>query len=245
MVLTPEEQASIEERFEVLEERNKRLERLIRSGKAFTNNPLVLATDLDDLGSVKTYLEFELQDADPAGTPLPDTARLYAKDLRSQTRPFWQSDSGDVYILGRPEVLIVKASDESVTSSTTLQNDDELLFAVGASETWVFTICMFITAATASDLKMDITVPSGASVSWMQARDLGGTSGFPVFNAHEAGGSGAVEFDAEAKRGTMIFGTLANSTNAGNVQLRWAQNTSGGTATTVHARSWLSATQLS
>ncbi len=50
MVLTPEEQASIEERFEALERRNSRLERLIRSGKAFTSNPLALATDLDDLG---------------------------------------------------------------------------------------------------------------------------------------------------------------------------------------------------
>ncbi len=245
MVLTPEEQAIIEERFEALEARNKRLEQLIRSGRAFTNNPLALATDLDDLGSVKTYLEFELQSGDPADTPLPDTGRLYTKDLRGQTRPFWQSDSGDVYILGRPEVLIVKSADESVTSSTTLQNDNELLFAVGASETWVFTLCIFATAATASDLKMDITVPSGANVSWLHSRSFGSTSGFPVFNAHESGGAGAVSYDAEAKRGTMIFGTVVNSTNAGNVQLRWAQNSSGGTATTVHARSWMTAIQLS
>ena len=49
MVLTPEEQAIIEERFEALEEKTARFERLLRSGRAFTNNPLSRVTDLDDL----------------------------------------------------------------------------------------------------------------------------------------------------------------------------------------------------
>ncbi len=79
MVLTPEEQADIEERFEALEERNARLERLIRSGKAFTNNPLALATDIDDLGSVKTHLDFEEAPLTPV-TPPADVVRLYAVD---------------------------------------------------------------------------------------------------------------------------------------------------------------------
>lgn len=76
MVLTPEEQASIEERFEALERRNARLERLIRSGKAFTANPLALATDLDDLGSVKTHLDFEEAPLTPVDPPV-DVGRLY------------------------------------------------------------------------------------------------------------------------------------------------------------------------
>ena len=79
MVLTPEEQADIEERFEALEERNARLERLLRSGRAFTNNPLALATDLDDLGSVKTHLDFEEPPLTPL-TPPADVLRLSALD---------------------------------------------------------------------------------------------------------------------------------------------------------------------
>ena len=245
MVLTPEEQAGIEERFEALERRNARLERLIRSGKAFTDNPLALATDLDDIGSVKTFLEFELQSGDPADTPLPDTARLYTKDLRGQTRPFWQSDSGDVYILGRPEVLIVKSSNQTATNSTTLRADDELLFPIGASETWVFTLCIMATAPTAGDLKISMTGPSGASGTWIHSRDLGGTSGEPVFNAITLGGTANLLYDAESKRGWMIHGTIINSTNTGNLTFEFAQVTADGTATTIHAHSWMTAIQLS
>ena len=46
MVLTPEEQASIEERFEALEEKNTQLERLLRSGRGDNRIPL-LATGFD------------------------------------------------------------------------------------------------------------------------------------------------------------------------------------------------------
>jgi hypothetical protein len=77
MPLTPDEQLAIDERFQALEDRNAKLERLIRSGKAFTNNPLALATDLDDLGSVKTHLDFEEPQLTPIKPPA-DVLRLYA-----------------------------------------------------------------------------------------------------------------------------------------------------------------------
>ncbi len=66
MPLTPEE---LEERLLVLEKRNRRLERLLHSGRAFTNNPLAQATDLDDLGSVKTHLDFEEAPLTPVDPP--------------------------------------------------------------------------------------------------------------------------------------------------------------------------------
>ena len=76
MVLTPEEQAIIEERFEALEEKTARFERLLRSGRAFTNNPLSLATDLDDLGSVKTHLDFEEAPLTPVN-PQAEVGRIF------------------------------------------------------------------------------------------------------------------------------------------------------------------------
>ncbi len=93
MVLTPEEQANIEERFERLEERNARLERLIRSGKAFTNNPLALATDLDDLGSVKTHLDFEEAPLTPVNPPA-DVIRVSALDVDGVTTLATRDENG-------------------------------------------------------------------------------------------------------------------------------------------------------
>ncbi len=79
MPLTPDEQAEFEERFQALEDRNAKLERLIRSGRVFTNNPLALATDLDDLGSVKTHLDFEEPPLTPTVPPA-GVSRLYAPE---------------------------------------------------------------------------------------------------------------------------------------------------------------------
>ncbi len=39
--------------------------------------------------------------------------------------------------------LVSKASDETVNNSTTLQNDDALLFAIGTAGTWGFEDCDF------------------------------------------------------------------------------------------------------
>jgi hypothetical protein len=93
MPLTLDEQAALDERFQALEDRNAKLERLIRSGKAFTNNPLALATDLDDLGSVKTHLDFEEPTLTPIN-PLADVVRLYAVDGSGATRLVTRNDNG-------------------------------------------------------------------------------------------------------------------------------------------------------
>ncbi|KKL19653.1 hypothetical protein LCGC14_2463320, partial [marine sediment metagenome] len=63
-------------RFQALEERNAKLTRLLRRGKAFTSNPLAQATDLDDLGSVKTHLDFEEAPLTPTN-PLSGVGRLW------------------------------------------------------------------------------------------------------------------------------------------------------------------------
>ena len=117
MPLTPEEQAEFEERFQALEDRNAKLERLLRSGRAFTDNPLSLATDLDDLGSVKTYLEFE--EALAPVTPRADTALLYGKVEDGSTTPFWRSETGDSYSLApRYRARVTRDATQTMVKST-------------------------------------------------------------------------------------------------------------------------------
>ena len=244
MVLTPEEQADIEERFEALERRNARLERLVRSGKAFTNNPLALATDLDDLGSVKTFLEFEEQSADPVDTPLPTIGRVYAKEDVSGSKPYWQSDSGDVHSLVRPEQVLTKLANQTRVNSTTLVDDDTLKFSIGASENWVFHIFVFWQASTAGDIKFNITVPSGAAGRWGLGRQQNNTAFFPTYIGLDLGTEQGVLADSSSSpRGTIISGTVFNSTTAGDVTLQFAQLASDGTASVILSASWLQAMQ--
>lgn len=129
--------------------------------------------------------------------------------------------------------IVRKTADESVTSSATLQDDDELLFAVGASETWAFEFYIFFTAHADGDLDLAISVPSGATVIYGNASDTSNTvrtsSGGELFVAGITGVNATV----------LVYGTIVNSTTAGDVQLRWAQSTSNGAATTILDNSYL------
>src|SRR3990167_11402530 len=58
-----------------------------------------------------------------------------------------------------------KTADESVTSSTTLQDDDHLTFSIGASEEWVGSIFLSVGAAlSTTGIKIAITVPTAATL---------------------------------------------------------------------------------
>jgi hypothetical protein len=142
---------------------------------------------------------------------------------------------------------VIKAADESVTSSTTLQDDNELTLAVGAGETWEFEFLLLVTGASAGDIKLGLTVPAGTSGWW------GGHGiGINDINANTqnlrsmAGDLTAVlNFGTPASAECMVVvRALVITTNAGSVTLQWAQNASSGTATTVKAGSVLRATPL-
>lgn len=63
-------------------------------------------------------------------------------------------------------VTIRKTSDETVNNSTTLQNDDALLLAMAANETWFFTVYITNNTSTTANIKFAFTVPTGATLNW-------------------------------------------------------------------------------
>lgn len=143
-------------------------------------------------------------------------------------------------------VLKYKSADESV-ANTTFQDDDHLVFAIGASESWVVEYVLFATnAANTADLKAAITVPSGATARFgIMGTALGATTNEAslrqqVTGAATALAAGVVASGTIAESMVRCYAFIENSTNAGNVTLQWAENTSDGTnATTVKKGSWL------
>ena len=90
---------------------------------------------------------------------------------------------------------------------------------------------LFVTAGHANpDIKMAFTVPAGATMywfgEWFENTTYQSTSGVVI-------GSTAKSFNVGSNlTGVIKFnGVVVNSTTAGNLQLRWAQNTSNGNAT--------------
>lgn len=146
--------------------------------------------------------------------------------------------------------VVYKSADESVTSSTTLQDDNHLSFSIGASEVWAVRFVLFVDGATAGDFKPALAGPTGATA---QCGVLGVSSteasfdGAHVHNEADFGLGGApVLGTLGAGNSTLCYfeGVVFNSTTAGTVKLQWAQGTSSGTATKLLKGSYLTAWKI-
>lgn len=139
-----------------------------------------------------------------------------------------------------------KSADESVTSSTALQDDDHLVFAIGANEKAAADFHLYVNpSAPPGGLKVAITVPSGATLLVMAvAVATGGAT--PSFGAGETTTSGAALSMAGSGNLSQVHlhVIVINGSTPGNVQLQWAQSTSDVTATTLKANSYLVATKF-
>lgn len=149
---------------------------------------------------------------------------------------------------GAIPLLIRKSANETVNGSAALQDDNHLLFAIGASEVWEFEAVLWYSSGTTPDLKVAFTVPASAEiyVGWGGSTSeadaaLGGGVIVGSGTARGLQGGGA---SATPNRVATAKGLVVNSTNAGNVQMQWAQNTSNGSDTIIFANSTLKAYKL-
>jgi hypothetical protein len=135
--------------------------------------------------------------------------------------------------------IVRKTSNESVNASTTLQDDDELLFAIGASEVWAWEAEIWYDAADAANFKFAYTVPTSASLRWADIGSDSGDAASPGVAVTTVSGTArtASATGVGTTRHTRHSGVVVNSTNAGNVTLQWAQNTSNVSNATVQANS--------
>lgn len=136
---------------------------------------------------------------------------------------------------------VLKGSDETVSNSSTLQNDDELLLSVAASTFYRFFIDITFQAGTTADFKWAITFPTGATATFVgagwdtaQAFVPSGSGSYTSGSAITYGGNGI-----GSNRGIILRGTLSTGANAGTLQFQWAQNTPTVENTVVKAGSYM------
>ena len=138
-----------------------------------------------------------------------------------------------------PHLIVRKTSNESVSSSTVLQNDDHLLFAMATNEVWMLHICLIHSggASGVPDLKLAFTLPSGAT---MALESLTTNDSGTAFNArwNTSGSNTNVLSPASANPGTLIIdGIVTNGGTAGNFQTQFAQVNSSAENETLYANS--------
>jgi len=143
----------------------------------------------------------------------------------------------DTYAIPRYKL---KSADESVTSSTALQNDDTLFISLEANAVWKVSVFLRVFGANAGDIKIDWTISGG--LTFLTTRFCCGIS--PLNTAYvwdvnsnhkDASYSEAVGYGAGdgTNSGCIREDFLLQTVATGVLQMRWAQNTSDGTATKV------------
>lgn len=142
-------------------------------------------------------------------------------------------------------LAVRKSADESVTSSTVLQNDDHLLLAVGINEVWQISLGILYRSTTTADLKMAFTFPSGEVTASAVALVGGAATVVRFEGASPAAGSAVVDgLSATVSTYFEINGVFTNGGSSGNLQFQWAQNVSDAAATKVMTNSTLWAVKL-
>jgi hypothetical protein len=139
---------------------------------------------------------------------------------------------------------VVKGDDESLSSSTAMQNDDALVIPLTANSSWLV-VCFFnYVATTGADFKYRFTAPSGIT-GYQQPTRLNLSGQFT--GAFSSLWTDTVTADGQGASTIMnvfAFGQITTGPAGGDLQLQWAQNTSNGNSTTVKAGSILAAWQV-
>lgn len=124
---------------------------------------------------------------------------------------------------------ILKTTDSQVVNnSTTLVSDNQLKIAMLANEVWLFKFHVMSDGPAAGDFKIALNSPTGSLGNWGvigeansgQLIQAGGTSSVGGGQFVDANTSVLIE-----SQNFIISGGITNGSTAGDLQLRWAQNT--------------------
>lgn len=148
-------------------------------------------------------------------------------------------------------LYVRKAANESVLSSTALQDDDELFLTVEASAVYEILTLVNYSSGTTEDFKYDFTGPAGSDFFYApNSGDPADNDQFTLTNYGLAtfGTGVSTNGDSLAAANPHVmypYGLLRTSVTAGTFRFRFAQNTSGaGTAAICRAGSFMVARRV-
>lgn len=184
----------------------------------------------------------------PAGSPVTESwQQTVIVDNLNETAPAKATAANDIFRASAANAIariatglvggnvanwkhVPKAADESVATSTTFQDDDDLVLAVLANEIWIIEYHLVMVSPTAADFKFQITVPTaGVGNGHAAGENAAGTFGFNYFT--EASSVSLRSQSGTAEPLPVIQFVYTGDANAGNVTLQWAQNAASGTTT--------------
>lgn len=145
----------------------------------------------------------------------------------------------------KTEITKYKTARESITNSTTLQDDDDFVFAVEANKTYAINGFMAISAGAVGGFKWVFSVPSGASgrINFSCGASQAAVNVADTDITVGAGATAAIGITSTGQK-VYCFGYVTISSTSGNVIFRWAQNSSNATATYIERGSVMTLTEI-
>lgn len=165
------------------------------------------------------------------------------------TAAVWNTEHVDNMNTAWPHLVVRRTSNQSVTSSTALVNDDTLQLTVGANEVWLFEFVLRYDGLGAADIRISFAIPAGATVDAASLAPSDAAGAYQDAQWISMATSDATVFTfacsgANQNRINPIKGLYVGAGTAGTFILRWAQGTSNATATRMLTNSTLWAVKL-
>ena len=135
---------------------------------------------------------------------------------------------------------IVKPGDETISNSTTLQDDNDLQFAVVGGKTYIFEMVLMYDSGGTGDFKHAFALTAGSFTRGNRHHFGWGPTTVAGQTALTADMTTAITHGATPGEHLVVWvrGSFQPSTDA-TIKLQWAQNTTDGTNTTVKANSFI------
>lgn len=152
----------------------------------------------------------------------------YRLEIGQSREAIWNGTAWSwVGITSNDETKVIRKTADQNNTTTTLANDTELTFNIGANETWVVTYYLQALSPTAADIKFAVTAPAGAACK-MSAYDPEGATAQSNIACGVASGLIA---GSGAEDPLWVTATIVNGATAGTVNLQWAEFALSGTNT--------------
>lgn len=130
--------------------------------------------------------------------------------------------------------IVRKTAPETVTSSTTLQDDNHLFFTMTSNGVWQVKLLVIATSASSAAMKLNFSAPAGAS--W---RLVAVSRGVTDYLSNELGSDLTTAGVGTFPLSILIEGVVTTAATAGDFRLRWAQSASSANGHTVGINSYL------
>jgi hypothetical protein len=155
----------------------------------------------------------------------------------------WAALNGSSYV--GQIVTKRKIADQSISSSTVLANDSDLLFSIAANEEWLVQFQISISGTLGSTgIKVAVTTPTGATLE-ADAMYMGGSVSTTLSGRSSVSGTPFLNFvPADSTAVVNGFVWILNGATAGTLNLQFAQNLSNAIALTFRKGSFMQATRI-